>query len=117
MSPPSSPPASPSLDGVLPPLSTARRVLRGRGRRGGPGAGGLPALVTIEGQQLPLLLNILLALQLLQNGLGRDFHCYELSFIEHLLYAGHCLPMVALILLTPFLGTGVYISFRTEKGN
>lgn len=60
------------VNSVLPPLSTALRVLWGR--CGGPGAGRLPALVSIEGQQPPLLLNILLGLQLLQSGLGRDFH-------------------------------------------
>lgn len=105
--PPSSPTAPPSLhgDGVLPPLGTALGVLRGRRRCGGPGAGGLRALVAIEGQQLPLLLNVLLTLQLLQSGLRRDFH-YELSFTDQ----------EPLALLTPFRGTGVYTSFPTEKG-
>lgn len=60
------------VNSVLPPLGTALRVLWGRCR--GPGAGRLPALVSIESQQPPLLLNILLGLQLLQCGLGRDFH-------------------------------------------
>lgn len=59
------------VNSVLPPLGTALRVLWGR--CGGPGAGRLPALVSIESQQPPLLLNILLGLQLLQSGLGRDF--------------------------------------------
>lgn len=56
---------------VLPPLRVV--LLRALwGRRGGPGALALLVLVLVpvEGQELPLLLDILLCLQLLKGNLG-----------------------------------------------